>query len=135
MSIEQNDLDKENERLFGGGQSHPRQKVRRKTGMSDEEIIASGAGLESSKRVPKWFIAIIVVVILVAYGLTVPFWGDRAGSPRDWFTWGHLAAFAYIIVFGGFVYFMTTMYGDDDARDENIDENLDEGNDAVDDKK
>jgi len=86
-----------------------------KQGMSDEEIIASGVGLESKDRVPKWFWAIIIVVTLIAYGLTVPFWGDRVGSPRPWFTWGHVGALAYILVFGGFVYFMTMMSGGDDG--------------------
>jgi len=119
MSDSQEREDRENERLFGGGQSRPKKKA----GMSDAEIQASGSGLESSKRVPKWFVAIIIVVLLIAYGLTVPFWGDRADSPREWFNWGHLAALAYIIVFGGFVYFMTTMYGDDDEEEHDNDEN------------
>jgi len=113
--------DKEKERLSGDGQSDPRKKIQ-KQGMTDEEIIASGVGLESKDRVPKWFWAIIVVVILVAYGLTVPFWGDRVGSPRPWFTWGHVGALAYILVFGGFVYFMTMMYGDDGGEAEDQEE-------------
>ncbi len=103
--------DDENARLFGGGQSPAKKK--RKKGMSDEEIIASGDGLEDSSRVPRWFIAIIVVVILAAYGLSLPFWGDRVDSPRPWYTWGHVAALAYIIVFGGFVYGMTMLYDPD----------------------
>ncbi|MDQ6970116.1 MAG: hypothetical protein Q9M16_06385 [Mariprofundus sp.] len=115
MVAKQKIIDDENERLFGGGQSRPRNKSAvKKVGMSDEEIIASGSGLESSQRVPKWFWSILIVMILIAYGLTVPFWGDRAGSPREWFNWGHVAAFAYIAVFGSFVYFMTMMYGSDD---------------------
>jgi len=93
-----------------------------KQGMSDEEIIASGVGLESKNRVPKWFWAIILVVLLIAYGLTMPFWGDRVDNPRPWFTWGHVGALAYILVFGGFVYFMTTMYGDDGGEAEDQEE-------------
>jgi len=93
-----------------------------KQGMSDEEIIASGVGLESSARVPKWFWAIIVVVLLAAFGLSMPFWGDRVDSPRPWFTWGHVGALAYILVFGGFVYFMTTMYGNDGGESEDQEE-------------
>ncbi len=124
MSEEQDKIDQENARLFGGGQSRPRKKKR--TGMSDEEIIASGRGLESSSRVPKWFIAIIVVVLLIAYGLTVPFWGDRVDSPRPWFTWGHIAAFAYILVFGGFVYVMTMLYAPDGDEDDEDEEHHDE---------
>ena len=110
--------DEENARLFGGGQSPARKK--KKKGMSDAEIIASGDGLEDSSRVPRWFIAIIVVVILAAYGLSLPFWGDRVDSPRPWYTWGHVAALAYIIVFGGFVYGMTMLYDPDrgDTEDE-----------------
>jgi len=106
--------DEENEHLSGDNQENSRKNIEKK-GMSDEEIIASGVGLESRDRVPKWFWAIIVVVVLIAYGLTFPFWGDRAGSPRPWFTWGHLGALAYILVFGGFVYFMTMMSGGDDG--------------------
>jgi len=93
-----------------------------KQGMSDEEIIASGVGLESSERVPKWFWAIIVVVVLVAFGLSMPFWGDRVDSPRPWFTWGHVGALAYISIFGGFVYYMTMMYGDDGGEAEDKEE-------------
>jgi len=102
-------------------QTQARKNIENK-GMTDEEIIASGVGLESSKRVPKWFWAIIVVVVLIAFALTEPFWGDRAGHPRPWFTWGHVGALAYIMVFGGCVYFMTTMYGDDGGEAEDQEE-------------
>jgi len=112
--------DEENARLFGGGQSPAKKK--RKKGMSDEEIIASGDGLENSSRVPRWFIAIIVVVLLAAYGLSLPFWGDRVDSPRPWYTWGHVAALAYIIVFGGFVYGMTMLYDPDNNTPEEDDD-------------
>jgi len=127
MSSKQDRIDAENDRLFGGKPPVKKQK-HQKIGMTDEEIIASGSGLESKDRVPKWFLAIIVVVVLVAYGLTVPFWGDRVDSPRPWFTWGHLAALAYILVFGGFVYVMTTMYGNGYTEE---DEEDDVSSDAV----
>ncbi|MDQ6998784.1 MAG: hypothetical protein Q9M17_08715 [Mariprofundus sp.] len=130
MSSKQDEMDAENERLFGGGQSRPT-KAKKRVGMSDDEIIASSSGLESSKRVPKWFLAILVVMVLIAFGLTVPFWGDRVDNPRPWFTWGHLAALAYVLVFGGFVYFMTSMYGSDD---EDSDEGINQTEDG-DDKK
>jgi len=132
----QKTIDDENEHLFGGGQSRPRKKtVVKKVGMTDEEILASGSGLESSQRVPKWFWSILIITVLVAYGLTVPFWGDRAGSPREWFNWGHVAAFAYIGVFGSFVYFMTMMYGsDDEGEDEPADDGGHESPD-IDEKK
>ncbi|MDX8398202.1 MAG: hypothetical protein R8K49_07790 [Mariprofundaceae bacterium] len=117
-----NKKDEENKQLLEGHKALKSKPKITKQGMSDEEIIASGQGLESSKRVPKWFWMIIVVVILIAYGLTLPFWGDRIDSPRPWFTWGHVAAFAYILVFGGFVYFMTMMYGDDGGEAEDQEE-------------
>ncbi|MDQ6968066.1 MAG: hypothetical protein Q9M14_05215 [Mariprofundaceae bacterium] len=113
--------DEKNEGLSGDNQSNSRKNIK-KQGMTDEEIIASGVGLESRGRVPKWFWAIIVVVVLVAYGLSEPFWGDRVGSPRPWFTWGHVGALAYMLVFGGFVYFMTMMYGDDGGEAEDKEE-------------
>lgn len=116
-----NSEDKGNEHLLADNESQSHKKIEKK-GMTDEEIIASGVGLESRNRVPKWFWAIIVVVVLVAYGLTVPFWGDRVDSPRPWFTWGHVAALAYILIFGGFVYFMTMMYGDDGGEAEDREE-------------
>ncbi|MDQ6995335.1 MAG: hypothetical protein Q9M18_07045 [Mariprofundaceae bacterium] len=111
--------DKENARLFGGGQSRPKSK---KKGLTDDQIIASGKGLESSSRVPRWFFAIIIVVLIAAYGLSLPFWGDRVGSPRPWYTWGHVAALAYIIVFGGFVYVMTMLYDPDKGEAEDEDD-------------
>ncbi|MDQ6953388.1 MAG: hypothetical protein Q9M15_07670 [Mariprofundaceae bacterium] len=108
--------DEENARLFGGGQSRPKKKK----GLSDDDIIASGEGLEDSSRVPRWFFAIIAVVVVAAFALSLPFWGDRLDSPRPWYTWGHAAALAYMLVFGGFVYAMTMMYDPDkgDAEDE-----------------
>jgi len=113
--------DEENARLFGGGQSKPKKRK----GMSDEEIIASGDGLEDSSRVPRWFFAIIIVVVIAAFSLSLPFWGDRPDSPRPWYTWGHLAALAYMLVFGGFVYVMTMMYDPDKGETE---EEVDQAN-------
>ncbi|MDX8398225.1 MAG: hypothetical protein R8K49_07905 [Mariprofundaceae bacterium] len=126
MNTEHVSGDAENERLFGGASSGSKKKTKN-LGMSDEEIIASGIGLESSQRVPKWFLGIIIVVVLIAYALTLPFWGDRIDNPRPWFTWGHVAALAYILVFGGFVYFMTMMYGNDGGeKDDEASKNITE---------
>jgi len=81
----------------------------RKRGMEDWELVEKIP--ESQNRVPAWFIAIIIMVLLVAFGLTLPFWGDRPDHPRPWFTWGHLAAAGYALLAGLFIYFMTTLYG------------------------
>jgi hypothetical protein len=51
------------------------------------------------------------VVLLVAIGLSFPFWGDRPGYERSWFNWGFVAAIVYISVASVFVYFMVRLYG------------------------
>ncbi len=80
-----------------------------KRGMEDWELVDHIP--ESQRGVPKWFIAVIVVVLLVAIGLSFPFWGDRPGYERSWFNWGFVAALVYLVVAGGFVYFMVNLYG------------------------
>jgi hypothetical protein len=81
---------------------------RAKRGLEDWELLESVP--QSQKGVPKWFIAVIVAVLLVAIGLSFPFWGDRPGYERDWINWGFGAALLYLAVFGAFVYFMVNKY-------------------------
>lgn len=78
-------------------------------GMEDWELVNSIP--ESQKPVPKWFIGVVLVVLLVAIGLSFPFWGDRIGYERSWINWGFGVALIYISVAAGFVYFMVRMYG------------------------
>jgi len=80
-----------------------------KRGLEDWELVEKIP--ESQRRVPAWFIGIIIVVLMVAFGLTLPFWGDRPEAPRAWFTWGHVAAAVYAIIAAAFIYFMTNLYG------------------------
>jgi len=80
-----------------------------KRGMEDWELVDKIP--ESQRGVPLWFIAVILVVLLIAIGLSFPFWGDRPGYERSWFNWGFVAAIVYLIVGGGFVYFMVNLYG------------------------
>lgn len=82
---------------------------RNKRGLEDWELVEYIP--DSQRGVPYWFIAVIAVVLLVAIGLSFPFWGDRPGYEREWFNWGFFAAIAYLIVAGGFVYFMVNLYG------------------------
>ncbi len=82
---------------------------RAKRGLEDWELVEKIP--ESQNRVPKWFLAVIAMVLLVAFGLTLPFWGDRPDNPRPWFTWGHVAAVVYFGIAAGFIYFMTRLYG------------------------
>ena len=81
---------------------------RQKRGLEDWELVEKIP--QSQKGVPKWFIAVIVAVLLIAIGLSFPFWGDRPGYEREWIDWGFGAAILYLVVFGGFVYVMVNVY-------------------------
>jgi hypothetical protein len=80
-----------------------------KRGLEDWELVNTIP--ESQRKVPRWFIAVVVVVLLIAVGLSFPFWGDRPGYERDWVNWGFVAALVYISIAGSFVYFMVCLYG------------------------
>jgi hypothetical protein len=82
---------------------------RAKRGLEDWELVEKIP--ESQQPVPRWFFGIIIAVVLVAVGLSFPFWGDRPGYEREWINWGFGAALLYIAVFGTFVYFMVNFYG------------------------
>lgn len=90
-----------------------------KRGMEDWELVDKIP--ESQRGVPKWFLAVVAVVLLVAVGLSFPFWGDRPGYERSWFNWGFVAALLYIAAAGTFVYFMVKYSGSrgTDEDDEN----------------
>lgn len=81
---------------------------RQKRGLEDWELVEKIP--QSQKGVPKWFLAVIGAVLLVAIGLSFPFWGDRPGYERAWVDWGFGAALLYLLVFGAFVYFMVNKY-------------------------
>lgn len=81
---------------------------RNKRGLEDWELVEKIP--QSQKGVPKWFLAVIAAVLLVAIGLSFPFWGDRPGYERQWVDWGFGAAILYLLVFGGFVYLMVNKY-------------------------
>lgn len=81
---------------------------RNKRGLEDWELVEKIP--QSQKGVPKWFLAVIAAVLLVAIGLSFPFWGDRPGYERAWVDWGFGAAILYLLVFGGFVYIMVNKY-------------------------
>lgn len=82
---------------------------RAKRGMEDWELVDSIP--TSQKGVPLWFVAVVIVVLLVAIGLSLPFWGDREGYEREWFDFGFGAAIVYVAVMSVFVYFMVNLYG------------------------
>ncbi|MDX8409702.1 MAG: hypothetical protein R8J84_06640 [Mariprofundales bacterium] len=93
-----------------------------KRGLEDWELTEQIP--KGQRRVPRWFIAVIVVVALVAFTLTEPFWGDRPGHPRPWFTWGHVIAIVYFLIAAVFINFMVNQFApaeDEDGEEENID--------------
>ncbi|MFQ5469096.1 MAG: hypothetical protein ACE5EH_02190 [Gammaproteobacteria bacterium] len=80
-----------------------------KRGLEDWELVETIP--TSNRSVPKWFIAVIVLVLMIAIGLSFPFWGDRPGYERTWINEGFWLALAYLAVAGTFVYFMVRLYG------------------------
>lgn len=80
-----------------------------KRGLEDWEMVDKVS--ESQVAIPKWFIAVIVAVLLFAIFLSFPFWGDREGFEREWFNWGFGLALVYITISGGFIYAMISMFG------------------------
>lgn len=84
---------------------------RLKRGLEDWELVNSIP--TSQKRVPKWFLGIIVAVAFVAISLSFPFFGLRQGHPFNWGGWGFgvIAAVVYLSVMGVFVMVMVRMYG------------------------
>ena len=91
---------------FGYASDEERRATR---GMEDWELLESIP--ESQKPIPKWFFGVVIMVFLVAIGLSFPFWGDRVGYERDWLDWGYAVAFVYLAVAGSFVYYMVKLYG------------------------
>ncbi len=75
-----------------------------KRGLEDWEMVAH---METTQQaIPYWFAAIFIVLLLVAIGLTFPFWGNRDGYERAWFDWGIPAGAAWVIVMSGLIYYM-----------------------------
>ena len=92
---------------------------RAKRGLEDWELVDSVP--DCQERVPPWFFAVIVAVLLVAIGLSFPFWGERPGYEKEsWLDWGFGVAILYLIVFGTFVYYMVAYYGSVEAADRDI---------------
>lgn len=80
-----------------------------KRGLEDWELVETIP--ESQKKIPYWFVAIIITVLLVAIGLSFPFWGQRPGHHVAWFNWGFILALFYIAGASALVYFMVQLYG------------------------
>lgn len=75
-----------------------------KRGLEDWEMVENIP--ESQGHIPYWFIAVFVVLLLVAIGFNFPFWGDRPGHEREWFNWGLPAAVVYVTVASVIIYWL-----------------------------
>jgi len=80
-----------------------------KRGLEDWELVETIP--ESQKNIPYWFIGVTVAVLLVAVGLSFPFWGLRPGDERPWVDWGFVIAIFYVAAGSAFVHFMVNLYG------------------------
>jgi hypothetical protein len=80
-----------------------------KRGMEDWELTEKIP--DSQRRVPYWFMAVVVAVLLVGVGLSFPFWGNRPGVKVEWLNWGFFGSLFYIAAATVFVYYMVNLYG------------------------
>ena len=96
---------------FGYADTHARHEQR---GLEDWEMVEDVQ--KPDKRIPKWVYGGILGIVLMAFALSLPFWGDRPGHERPWITAGHLYALLYFLVAAGVIYFMTKLYGSGSAR-------------------
>jgi hypothetical protein len=110
LSDVQSDWGKQDKNNFGYASEEERLERR---GLEDWEIVEKPQ--ESQPTTPYWFIAVVVIVLLVGVGLSFPFWGLRPGVEVVWTDWvkdpGFLGAIAYVAVAGLFVRYMTNLYG------------------------
>lgn len=84
-----------------------------KRGMEDWELVEKIP--ESQRKVPYWFMAVVISVLLVGVGLSFPFWGLRPGVVVDWHDWvkdpGFLGSLVYISAAAAFIYYMVNIHG------------------------
>ena len=84
-----------------------------KRGMEDWELVEKIP--DSQGKVPVWFMAVGVCVLLVGVGLSFPFWGLRPGVEVTGVDWvkdpGFLGSLVYVTVAIIFIYFMVTRSG------------------------
>lgn len=107
---------------------------RTKRGLEDWELVEKIP--ESQKRVPPWFFAVVGAVLLLAIGLSFPFWGNRPGVEPEWINWGFGLAIVYFFLFGGFVWYMVNFYGSKAAgRLDSDSEKIPDATDAAPDEK
>ena len=78
-----------------------------KRGLEDWEMVSSMEKSEVS--IPYWFLALFLVLLLVAIGLTFPFWGNRPGFERPWFDWGIPLGVAWVVGISLIIYYFVDL--------------------------
>ena len=73
-----------------------------KRGLEDWDMVEKMSDASSDHGVP----ALFFVLLLVATGLTFPFWGVRPGYERPWFDWGIVAGAVWVISMAAAIYYM-----------------------------
>lgn len=76
-----------------------------KRGLEDWEMVEK-RNEQSDHSIPYWFFGLFFVLLVVATGLTFPFWGVRPGFERSWFDWGIPAGVAWVVVMSAVIYYM-----------------------------
>lgn len=76
-----------------------------KRGLEDWEMVEYMSE-KSDHRIPYWFFALFFILLLVAIGLTFPFWGVRPGFERPWFDWGIPAGVAWGVTMAAVIYYL-----------------------------
>jgi len=76
-----------------------------KRGLEDWEMVEYMSE-KSDHKIPYWFFALFIILLLVAIGLTFPFWGVRPGFERPWFDWGIPAGAAWVISMAAVIYYL-----------------------------
>lgn len=76
-----------------------------KRGLEDWEMVEKSSE-NSDHSIPYWFFGLFVVLLVVATGLTFPFWGVRPGFERSWFDWGIPAGVAWVVVMSATIYYI-----------------------------
>lgn len=78
-----------------------------KRGLEDWEMVTSMEKSEVS--IPYWFLALFLVLLIVAIGLTFPFWGNRPGFERPWFDWGIPLGVAWCVGMSLIIYYFVDL--------------------------
>ena len=78
-----------------------------KRGLEDWEMVEKIP--DSQHHIPYWFVALFVLLLVIAVGFSFPFWGNRPDFHRSWFDWGLPGAVIYVTVAAFAIYWMVDL--------------------------